>query len=123
MYTLEDINERAKLHFQMALVKWLVVFGILFPVLMTMIMYVVAVMLNKNPKIGDALNILFSLYLSPLFIGLIVVTTPLVAYASPAAIKKRMNEENAEEERQQREEHYRKMEELIEKMAKDKETT
>lgn len=106
----------------MALIKWLVGFGILFPVLMTMIMYVIAVMLNKNPKIGDALNILSSMYLSPLFIGLIVVTTPLVAYASSAAIKKKMNEKNSEEERQEREQHYRKMEELIEKMAKDKES-
>lgn len=47
----------------------------------------------------------------------------LMAWVASSNTKKKMLEENAQEESEKREEHYRKMEGLIEKMSKDKETT
>lgn len=124
MYTLEEIEERGKLHFQMTVVKWIIGFGIIFPILMIVVMVVLASMTNRHPiRIDDIIGILSSIYLSPLYLILMIISTPLMGYASSKAIKKKMMEENAQEESEKREEHYRKMEELLEKMSKDKETT
>lgn len=124
MYTLEEIEERGKLHFQMTVVKWIIGFGIIFPILMIVVMVVLASMTNSHPiRIDDIIGILSSIYLSPLYLILMIISTPLMGYASSKAIKKKMMEENAQEESEKREEHYRKMEELLEKMSKDKETT
>ena len=124
MYTLEEIEERGKLHFQMTVVKWIIGFGIIFPILMIVVMVVLASMTNSHSiRIDDIIGILSSIYLSPLYLILMIISTPLMGYASSKAIKKKMMEENAQEESEKREEHYRKMEELLEKMSKDKETT
>lgn len=125
MYTLEEIEERGKLHFQMTVVKWIVGFGIIFPIFMGFVLILLSTMVDSRHALtfSDILSVLTSIYLSPLYLGLMVISTPLMGYGASKAIKKKMLEENAEEERQEREEHYRKMEELLEKMSKDKETT
>lgn len=108
----------------MTVVKWIIGFGIIFPILMIIVMVVLASMTNSHPvRIDDIIGILSSIYLSPLYLILMIISTPLMGYASSKAIKKKMLEENAQEESEKREEHYRKMEELIEKMSKDRETT
>lgn len=45
----------------------------------------------------------------------------IMAWVASYNTKKKMLEENDQEEREKREEHYRKMEELMEKMSKEKE--
>ena len=65
MYTLEEIEERGKLHFQMTVVKWIIGFGIIFPILMIVVMVVLASMTNSHPiRIDDIIGILSSIYLS-----------------------------------------------------------
>lgn len=125
MYTLEEIEERGKLHFQMTVVKWIVGFGIVFPIFMGFVIILLSIMTDSRHalKFSDILNVLSYMYFSPLYIILMIISTPLMGYASSKAIKKKMIEENAQEESEKREEHYRKMEELLEKMSKDKETT
>lgn len=122
MYTQDEINERGKLHFQMTVVKWIVGFGIVFPILMAVIMYIMALATNNHPKFDDVINVLSAIYLSPLYLCLMIVSTPLMGLAASKSIKKKMIEENSEEERMKREEHYQKIEELLEKVAKDKDT-
>jgi len=51
-----------------------------------------------------------------------IVSAGLMSWVAYANERKKLNNENAEEERQKREDHYKKMEELLEKMSKEKET-
>ena len=75
MYTLEEIEERGKLHFQMTVVKWIIGFGIIFPILMIVVMVVLASMTNSRPiRIDDIIGILSSIYLSPLYLILMIIT-------------------------------------------------
>ena len=104
MYTLEEINQAASAKAWKIFWVWLLVFGI-----------PVGFLNYKAISYGDP-----PLFMLDLFLIFGAGIMSWVAYANE---RKKLNNENAEEERQQREEHYRKMEELLEKMSKDKETT
>ena len=110
MYTLEEIEQTAAAKSWRVFWLWLLAFGIP-TALITFMIY------------QDS-------YLSKHYLLLLIVVDPLVLFSaflmqaiSRNGYKKKMIEENAEEERLEREQHYRKMEELLEKMSKDKETT
>ena len=120
MHSIEKIEELSKQQFQVTAIKWLLGFGIGFPILLTMLMFLLSVMMDNNFKIEDLLSLLGSIYLSPLYLICMIISTPLVAYSSSKAVKKKMMEENEQEEREKRDEHYRKMEELLEKMSEEK---
>ena len=58
-----------------------------------------------------------------LFLFFILISAFLFYALGAYNTRKLMEKENQQEESEKREEHYRKMEELLEKMSKDKETT
>lgn len=114
MYTLEEINEASKARGMKAFSLWF--FG-------WFVLYVIFVILAaaKNPDLKWH-DIAFSV--SMFFIWTLIIFSSLLFYALGAySTRKQMEKENQQEESEKREEHYRKMEELLEKMSKDKETT
>lgn len=103
MYSLEEINQAASAKAWKIFWVWLLVFGI-----------PIGFLNYKAISYGDPPLAMLDLFL---FIGAGIMSW--VAYANT---KKKMNDENAAEESNKREEHYKKMEELLEKMSKEKET-
>ena len=110
MYTLNEINEAANAKAWKMFWVWILVFGL--P--MAFLTYIT--LQDRLAPSGLIQSIIFGDFVA--FFG-----AGLMAWVASSNTKKKMLEENAQEESEQREEHYRKMEELIEKMSKNKETT
>lgn len=104
MYTLEEINEAANAKAWKMFLVWIIVFGI-----------PVGFLNYKAISYGDPPLVLLDLIL--------IVGAGIMSWVASYNTKKKMLEENQQEESEKREEHYRKMEELLEKMSKDGETT
>lgn len=104
MYTLEEINEAAKSKAWLMFWIWILVFG------------TPTAFLNYTAMSSGGIDpglILFDV--------LLVVSAIVMASLAYLGEKKKKYRENEEEERLERERHYRKMEDLLEKMSKDKE--
>ena len=117
MYTLEEINEKARSKGLKAFCKIFLFFGIGFPIIgiFAMLFFEPSVNADKESVFEFLLSFLPVSLICGLFGGLI--TYILVSYGT----KNKMKEENKQEEQQDREEHYKHMEELLEKMSKEKE--
>ena len=109
MYTLEEIEQTASAKSWRVFWIWLLVFGLPTAFLTYLIM--------KDSYLSRH-------YLMPLvFVDpLVLFSAFLMQVVSRNGWKKKLMEENEYEERQKREEHYQRMEELLEKMNKEKET-
>ena len=109
MYTLEEIEQTASAKSWRVFWTWLLAFGI--PMVLITFMIYQDRYLSKH-------------YLLPLIVfdPLVIFSAFFMQVVSRNGYKKKMMEENEYEERQQREEHYQRMEELLEKMSKEKET-
>lgn len=117
MYTLEEINEAARARGWKFFWIWTLTFGIGLPLFLPLLMSVV----GTNVKF-DAANI--AAYSKIILFGSIpiaVITGAIMSAVASYGTKKKMTEENSQEEQQNRENHYKRMEELLEKMSKDKE--
>lgn len=104
MYTLEEINEAAKSKAWLMFWIWMLVFGI-----------PIAFLNYEAMSCGEFIT---ELILCDFFLPFSAVIMACLAYSGE---KKKKYRENEEEERLERERHYRKMEDLLEKMSKDKE--
>ena len=115
MYTLEEIESEAKA------AKWKVWWWCLFFVLglTGLFFWLVFPMMvaSYNPH-GDNFFYYFEL------IGMLVCICAIFSLPSFAyqGKKKQLEEENKQEEQQKREDHYKRMEELLEKMSKSQES-
>lgn len=101
MYTLNEIEQAAKSKARKVTWIWILVFGI--PI---GIMNCMAISANDFQPIFLILDTF-------LFISALIMY-----HVAEAGTKKKMKEENEQEERQERDEHYKRMEELLEKMSK-----
>lgn len=110
MYSLDEINEAANAKAWKMFWVWILVFG----VPMAIMTYVT--FQDRLAPTGLIQSIIFGDFAA--FFG-----AGIMAWVASYNTKKKMLEENTQEESEKREEHYRKMEELLEKMSKDKETT
>ena len=117
MYTLDEIDEKAK----SAAIKTaclVFVFVILLPVLLPLFMFLMGEKVYLFPLDEHIKGYLYSI------MQLTLTTAVFLALASyiitSYKTKKKLEEENEQEENEKREEHYRRMEELLEKMSKDK---
>ena len=114
MYTIEEINEAAKARGMKAFSIWFFSWFAIYVIF-------VALAAAKNPDLKWT-EIAFSFGMLTFLIFIPISAT--VFYALGAYnTRKLMERENQQEESEKREEHYRKMEELLEKMSKDGETT
>lgn len=108
MYTLEEIEEESKSKGWKAFWVWLLVFGI--P--MAILTYIIS-----NDRIAPAsLMAVLSFGDFGVLFGALAMR-----WVASSNTKKKMMEENAEEEHRNRDAHYQRMEELLEKMTKEKE--
>lgn len=103
MYTLNEIEQAAKSKARKVTWIWILVFGI--PI---GIMNCMAISANDFQPILLILDTF-------LFISALIMY-----HVAEAGTKKKMKEENEAEENKQREKHYRKMEEMMEKLTKEK---
>ena len=118
MYTLDEINEKAK----SAAIKascTMFIFVILIPVLLLLWMVLIGGEGIQLFPIDEKLKkYLYSsiptIFPSALFAAIVIY------YVRLNATKKKLEKENEQEDIVKREEHYRRMEELLEKMSKDK---
>ena len=106
MYTLEEINEAAKAKgwkfFQIWTLLWVIV-----------ILGIIVFGAIKNPDLKVIEIVLMQL---PFFI--LVMFSSCIFYAlAYYETKKKMKEENEHEEKSNRDDHYKRMEELLEKMS------
>ena len=108
MYTLEEIEEESKTKGWKAFWVWLLVFGI--P--MAILTYIIS-----NDRIAPA-SLMAVLSFSDLGVLFGALAMRWVASSNT---KKKMKEENEAEKQANREDHYKRMEELLEKMTKEKE--
>ena len=114
MYTLEEIEEEAKAT-KWKVWRWSVLAGL--ALLALFILVLLPAMVDSYNPYGN--NFFYYFEMICMLIATIgIFSLPEIAYKRK---KKQMTDENAEEERIQREEHYRKLEELVEKIAKEKE--
>ena len=117
MYTLDEIDEKAK----SSAIKtscWVFVLIILLPVLLPLFMFLMGADIYLFPFEEKAKGYLYSI-MPHTFIAAFFAATGSYIITSYQTKKKR-EEENEQEENEKREEHYRRMEELLEKMSKDK---
>ncbi len=107
MYTLNEIEQKAKSKAWKMFWIWILVFGLPMGVI---------TFITSQDSLAP-LDLIQSLIFGDfgVFFGAIIMSW--VAYANT---KKKMKEENEAEENKQREEHYRKMEEMMEKLTKEK---
>ena len=115
MYTLQEIESEAKAAKRKVWWRCLF-FGLGFIGLFFWLVFPLMVA-SYNPH-GDNFFYYFEFILMLVFIcG--IFSLPSFAYQGK---KKQLEEENRQEEQQKREDHYKRMEELLEKMSKDKES-
>ena len=117
MYTLEEINETARAKGIGAFWKIFLFFGVGFPVIGIGIMMLFAPSGNVTKE--STIALLLSILLPCLICGLLAGA--IVNILVSVGVKKKMKEENEAEEQANREDHYKRMEELLEKMTKEKE--
>ena len=110
MYTLDEIDEEAKAKGTKAFWIWFLVWA-------AIIFCIVIWGHMMNPDL-TVFEIAFDFLPMMVFVFLSSIIFYALGYYGT---KKKMKEENEQEEREKREEHYRKMEEMLEKMSKEKE--
>ena len=110
MYTLEEIEEEAKSKFWKTFF-W--TFLIVVPISTLHFYYWATTSIHAQWELD---HMKWSLGINVILIILLIFAVGTV----PSSVRKKMLEENAEEERQNREEHYRKVEEMLEKMQSEK---
>ena len=117
MYTLDEIDEKAK----SAAIKVscaIFVLVILFPVLLPLFMFLMGADIYLFPFEEKAKGYLYSVMPHTFIIAFFAVTGCYIITSYKT--KRKLEKENEQEENEKREEHYRRMEELLEKMSKDK---
>ena len=117
MYTLEEINEAARAKGWKMFWVWFITFGIGFPIGLPLIMMTLGVDVNLSSKatIGYLKSVIWG---SLLFA---VLSGAVMSAVASINTKKKMKEENEQEEQRNRDDHYKKMEELLEKLSKERE--
>ena len=116
MYTLEEINKEAKSQAIKAFWKTFLSFGFGFPIagLIIALIFAPSENMDMDAITGFLMSVFPMCIIGGFFGGAIFYISVSVG------VKKKMKEENEQEELKKREEHYRKMEELLEKMAENK---
>ena len=114
MYTLEEIEEEAKAY-KWKCWRWCLVFSLAFFALFVLVL--LPAMIKSYHPHGDNFFFYFE-FIGTLVLILVTWSLPEKAYKGK---KKQLEEENRHEEQQKREDHYKRMEELLEKMTKEKE--
>lgn len=117
MYTLDEIDEKAK----SAAIKTsclVFVLVILLPVLLPLFMFLMGEKVYLFPLDEHVKGYLYSVMQLTLTIAVFLALASYIITSHKT--KKKLEEENEQEENEKREEHYRRMEELLEKMSKDK---
>lgn len=117
MYTLEEINEAAKAKGWKMFWVWFITFGIGFPIVLPLIIIAFGADANFSSKA------IWSYLKSVIFGSLLFAALSGTVMSAVASIntKKKMKEENEQEEQRNRDDHYKKMEELLEKLSKERE--
>ena len=109
MYTLEEIDSKSKAHGLKAFFIWFLLW-------MFIIVMMISFALQKNSDL--TLNEIIKGF--GIFILMVFLSSFIFYAIGVNGMKKKLTEQNAEEERLKKEEHYQRMEELLEKMNKQK---
>lgn len=117
MYTLEEIKEEAKAKGWKMFWIWLLTFGLGFPALMLILSSVI----GTDVKFDDETIEFLITSMITTVLPLALFTAGIMSAVAFYGTKKKLKEENEQEEKQNREDHYRKMEEMLKRMSKDKE--
>lgn len=110
MYTLEEIEEKANAQGWRAFRIWFFIWMVLMALF---VLFAAA----KNPDLHW-----YEIAIDEWWLFAVILFSSFMFYGIGAAgARNKMKEENKQEEQLQREEHYKKMEELLEKMSKNNE--
>lgn len=114
MYTLEEIEQEAKAY-KLKYWRWCFVISLLLAAFF--IFLLMPAMIDSYKPHGDN----FFVYASIISVIVVIILIMILPERAYNYMKKQLEEENASEENQKREDHYKRMEELLEKLSEQRE--